>query len=173
MFSDTISCNSNTNSYALKTLIYREVFHLSSSWYFSYLVFSELFFSSDCWSQEWMGRGRSGFVLFPCSRLRRSGVSPARAAWTAAQPRGGCGPWRRAGAWLNHGAGPVRGARPAGESQVGSWQCSPRLRPEPNARGLRAAPAVVLARAAPSRSRRRGRPGGALPENTAVRLGAP
>lgn len=181
---DTISCNSNINSYALKTLIYREVFHLSSSWYFSYLVFSELFFSSDCWSQEWMGRGRSGFVLFPSSRQRRSGVSPARAAWTAAQPPGGCGRWRRAGAWLNHGAGPahgegagpVLGERPTGESQVGSWQCSPRRPrrwPEPNARGLRAAPAVVLARAAPSRSRRRGRPGGALPENTAVRLGAP
>lgn len=106
---DTISSNSNTNSYALKTSIYREVFHLSSSWYFSYLVFSELF-SSDCWSQEWMGRGRFGFVSFPCSRQRRSSVSPARAAWNAAQPRGGCGPWRRAGAWLNHGAGPVHGA---------------------------------------------------------------
>lgn len=86
---------------------------------------------------------------------------------------GGCGPWRRAGAWLNHGAGPVHGAgagpsaeqRPCG--RVSGWQLevrSPRRRrrwPEPSAHRLRAAPAVVLARTAPSR--RRGRPGGALP----------
>lgn len=169
---DTISSNSNTNSYALKTSIYREVFHLSSSWYFSYLVFSELF-SSDCWSQEWMGRGRFGFVSFPCSRQRRSSVSPARAAWTAAQPRA-VRPVASRGGGLTTGGGlstePGRGLpRSATRGRVSGWQLAvqPRRRreagSEPSAHRLRAAPAVVLARTAPSRSRRRGDPAALCP----------
>lgn len=126
-------------------------------------------------------RGRA-FVLFlrfldPGSGLPRSVLrGAALTAGRREQPRearrgrgvGRAEPGRGA---ERGGAGLARGARRAGASQVGRCWLSPRLPrrwPEPDARGLRAAPAVFLPRAAPTRACRRRRPRGALLENSAV-----
>lgn len=175
---DPISCNSNTNSYALRTLIYTEVF----IWKYSQLVFliasslslfvHSLFFSSDCSSPEWIGRARSGSVLVVSSLHAAplcclSSVDPS---WQAPRVREAPGCTR--GAWPDHGAGagPVRGARLAARprsaassralgyrggapSQILSG--SVRLQPFPRSRGAIS-------------PRWRGRRGGALTENSDV-----
>lgn len=91
-------------------------------------------------------------------------------------PRGAARRGRGVGAEAGRGAERggaelARGARRAGASQVGCCWLSPRLRlrwPEPDARRLRAAPALFLPGSAPTRPRRRGRPRGALLENSGV-----
>lgn len=118
------SSNSNTNSYALKTSIYREVFHLV-------LVGISRILSSSSFHQTVgprNGWGEGGSVSFRF-------LAPGNAARVFLQPgprgmrlsRGRCGPWRRAGAWLNHGAGPGHGAgrglpRSATRGRVSGWQ---------------------------------------------------
>lgn len=63
MCPDTISSNSNTNSYALKTSIYREVFHLSSSWYS--ILSSRSSFHQTVGPRNGWGEGGSVSFRFP------------------------------------------------------------------------------------------------------------
>lgn len=132
------------------------------------LFIPSLFFLSNCCSLN--GRARFGFrfIYFfaPGSValmfLRRGPGVPAAGLVLPARPARGA--WS-AGAGPERGAGLARGARRPGAPQVGGFKLSGSRRwrwPEPDACELCAAPGVFLFRAAPARSRRRGRPSGAL-----------
>lgn len=183
---DRISRNFDTNSHVLKTSTSGQILHRTSSWCFSSLIFSEplhtfaLLFIRPCSSGR-TGRARPGFrfiYLFPRSRQRRSEFRPAwgRVDTGKREPPGAARRGRGVGAEAGRGAerggaGLARGARRAGASKVGCCWLSLRLRrrwPETDAHRLRAAPAVFLPGSAPTRPRRRGRPRGALLENSSV-----
>lgn len=78
----------NTNSYALKTSIYREVFHLSSSWYFSYLVFSSSFHQTVGPRNGWGEGGSVSFRFLAPGNAARVFLQPGPRG-NAAQPRAG------------------------------------------------------------------------------------
>lgn len=126
-------------------------------------------------------RAGLGFIcFFLCSRQRRSPESAARVP--GFEELGGCGPGERAGAWPGGAwsrggvAWPRGGAcRPsAAGGRVGGWRLGADAAATAAVTGSRRsgaprAAAVLLAGAAPARPPpTRGRPRGALPENSGV-----